>query len=587
MSAIAGICMLAAGEVESAPAERMAARLIRAGVEATGSYRSPEGRVALAAGGSVQPLANETHDVWLVLDGEIVNARALGHSLTLLGHRFRTGADAEVALHAYEQWGTDFLGHLSGPFALALWDDRRDRLVLARDRLGRKPLYLAERHGRLGFASAIAPLLDEMGLPRRLHAPALAQHLALGFVAPPLTLVDGIAKLAAGEMLSIERGRAPRLSSWAAPQPEERRCTAIRALSAERHVDNLRTLLECAVADRMMGDASPGLLLSPDLASSLVAAVTTRLAGRPAAAVAVHAAGAEGEAAAHALAGLAAAAGCEATMVAVTAEEAAAALPRLAARLPEPAGDPALLATWLAARAGAERKWTAMVAAPGASELLLGHPGYEAARRNTRMWTLKRLFPARLRAALWPSAPFAAPAVPGPLAALAGAVEAPVFAPLLPAWLGCDPLTAAAAIDLKGRGAEMLWPAVDGAAQDHGVEVRLPFLDEALAGYAAAVPGRLMARMLVRLARPLLPAAVDPLPALPLAEWLAAGPLAEAFARRLAASPLFAAGLNRGAVGGLNGEARWALLVLAEWHDALGLEGVAGVEEGQPAAVSG
>ena len=197
MSAIAGLLCLDHGQVGAEPAERMAAAMAWRGPDDDGSYRSPDGRAALAArqlsladdsAEAGLPLANETHDVWLVLDGEVLNHRALRHSLELVGHIFRSGSDAEVALHAYEQWDLDFVAHLQGPFALALWDDRRDRLVLARDRLGRKPLYLAQYRSRLGFASAILPLLTEMNLPRRIDPAGLAQVLAQGWVAPPRTL---------------------------------------------------------------------------------------------------------------------------------------------------------------------------------------------------------------------------------------------------------------------------------------------------------------------------------------------------------------------------------------------------------------
>ncbi len=616
MSAIAGILSLDHGHVEADPAERMAALLSWRGPDDEGSYRSPDGRAALAARRRAPvdepaeaglPLANETHDVWLVLDGEVLNHRALRHSLELVGHRFRSGSDAEVALHAYEQWDLGFVTHLQGAFALALWDDRRDRLVLARDRLGRKPLYLAQHRGRLGFASAVRPLLEELGLPRRLDAAGLAQYLAAGWVAPPRTLVAGIGKLGPGEMLLVEAGGKPMRRLWGSALPDDSRATATRSLGNDRQAGNLRTLLDCSIADRMMGDARVGVRLGNSAAGGLVAAVMCRLAGRPAPAVAVLP-DSDGPLA-RTVRALAAAAGCDLAETVVDDAEAAAAVPLLAARLAEPVADPGALTAWLSARLAGERGITALMAEEGAAELLLAHPVYEPLRRSARLWQWTCPLPRALRrrvagierslaatvAALAPIADSGWPGLLGPAAT--GRLPLPHRAiPAMPAWMTGDPLAAAAWTDLAGRGAESLALAADSASLAHGLHCRPPFLDEVLVAYALAMPGTVRAlpagRLLRRMIGALLPPGLAGLdgsgPGLPLDEWMA-GRLGDRVERAAAESPLYRAGIlapeatrallaEHRRIGG-HARALWSLLVLAEWCAAVGLDGLA---EGLP-----
>lgn len=573
MSAIAGLLRLDRHAVDADTAERMAAALGRRGGE-DGSYRSPDGRAALAvrgAGAGAQPLANETHDIWMVLDGDILNHRPLRHTLELLGHRFRGTSDAEVVLHAYEQWDLDFATHLHGAFALALWDDRRDRLVLARDRLGRRPLFIARHRGRLGFASGIGALLDELALPRRLDAAALSHYLSLGAVPAPLTLVAGVTALAAGEMVVAGRDDRPRRRRWRDPLPGGGQMPALRTLPPDRHAGNLRTLLECAVADRVGGDGRVGLWLAPSPASAAIAAIATRLTGAPPPAVAVvdHADGA----AAAGLRRLAYAAGIDPAPVTVTAAQVAAALPALVAGMAVPAASPQMVPAWFAAAALAEARVGMMLADAGAAPLLLTDPAYASFRRAGWWRMLGRLTPPPPRRP--PAGLFAdevASLLHRPLPS-----PPPPLAPV-PDWLRDDSLAVAGLDDLMLRVADGMAPALDAAAQAHGLETRLPFLDEAFADYALAVPGRVRGRP--RLLGELLPAAPDaPAAALPLAQWLA-GPLGEVVEERAARWPL----LNHRAVqvlvqahraGQAHGDRLWGLLVLAEWCAGLGLDRLA------------
>ncbi|HLO77523.1 MAG TPA: asparagine synthetase B, partial [Magnetospirillum sp.] len=465
MSAIAGLLCLDRQSIDADPAERMAAALGWRGGAEDGCYRSPEGRAVLAArplAGTAQPLTNETHDVWLVLDGEIHNHRELRHTLTLLGHRFRSGSDVEVALHAYEQWDLDFPTHLHGAFALALWDDRRDRLVLARDRLGRKPLFVARHRGRLGFASGIGALMDELDLPRRLDPVALSHYLTVGTVPAPATLVAGISLLGGGEMLVCERGQTPRRRRWRWLTPDGSRAAAMRPLPAERHAGNLRTLLECAVADRLGSDGRAGVYLAPSAASGAIAAIATRLTGTPPATVAVcddpH-----GAAAAE-VQRLAQAAGVQPDLIRVSAGDVAAALPALVGRMVAPVASPAAVPTWFAAARSAPTRPGALLADGGAEELLLTRPAYAPYRCGPwrRLW--QTLLPARRR-------PLEQNLPPGlrlfrddvaPLLEVAVPAAVPLGPPL-PDWLAGDRLGAVGVYDLALRVADGAAPAWDAA----------------------------------------------------------------------------------------------------------------------------
>lgn len=575
MSAIAGLLRTDRHAVEVEPAERMAAALGRRESRDDGSYRSPDGRAALAARGAPL-LSNHTHDIWLALDGEIHNHRPLRHTLELLGHRFRGESAAEVALHAYEQWELDFTAHLHGAFALALWDDRRDRLVLARDRLGRKPLFVARHRGRLGFASGIGALLDGMDLPRRLDPAALHHYLTLGCVPAPTTLVAGISALAAGEMLVAGRDGGPHRHRWRDLAPGGGTVPPQRALPAERHAGNLRTLMECAVADRLAEDGGMALWLTPEPASGALAAIATRLAGAAAPAVVV---GDRDDGAAFAtMHALAAFARLDPVEVRLSPAEVVEALPRLIVGLASPVATAEILSAWFAAEAAAHSRLRTLLAPVGAGQILLDRPTYAPLRPHG--WR---------RFLHWLAAP--ARALPSPLfAAPTGllALELPpqtLALPSMPGWLAEDVLAAAGADDLALRVADGDALALDSMAQAHGLTARLPFLDEALVDYALAVPGRVRAHP--RLLGDLVPAGLlgrRVPPALPLAQWLA-GDLGRLLVERAARWPV----LERRAVASLmeshranpvHADRLWALLVLAEWCAGLGLDDVAPANAG-------
>ncbi|MSQ15732.1 MAG: asparagine synthetase B, partial [Dehalococcoidia bacterium] len=145
--------------------------------------------------GGHQPVHNEDERLWVVLNGEVYNFKELYEQLTRLGHRFYTRSDTEVIVHAYEEWGDSCVDHLNGMFAFAVWDAKTQRLFIARDRAGMKPLYYCQYDGRLAFASELKALLALRDIPRELDLISLNLYLTYEHVPTPRTILKGICKL--------------------------------------------------------------------------------------------------------------------------------------------------------------------------------------------------------------------------------------------------------------------------------------------------------------------------------------------------------------------------------------------------------
>jgi len=222
-----------------------------------------------------QPLANEDESVWVIFNGEIYNFRELRHRLEGSGHRFRTASDTEVIVHLYEDEGTDCFSHLNGMFAIALWDANRRQLVLARDRLGQKPLVYRLEHGRLLFASQLKSLLEVPGVSRAIDTAALDAYLTYQYVPHPRTIFQGITKLPPGHLATYRDGRLTIEPYW---QPNFNREINVSAAEAS---EQLETLLESSVRLRMQSDVPLGAFLSGGVDSSIIVSQMQRLSERP------------------------------------------------------------------------------------------------------------------------------------------------------------------------------------------------------------------------------------------------------------------------------------------------------------------
>ena len=214
-----------------------------------------------------QPVSNEDGSVWVVLNGEIYNYRELRSDLERRGHRCATATDTEVIVHLYEEYGTDCVRALRGMFAFAIWDGPRRRLMLARDRIGIKPLYYGMAAGRFVFASELKAILQLPEVDRRLNWGALPHLLAYGTTPPGQSIVDGIHKLEPGHLLRLDPRHEPVIERyWELRfRPDERR-------SEDETIEELRARLQESIRYHLVSDVPVGAFLSGGIDSSSVVA---------------------------------------------------------------------------------------------------------------------------------------------------------------------------------------------------------------------------------------------------------------------------------------------------------------------------
>ena len=222
-----------------------------------------------------QPVSNEDGTILAVVNGEFYDFLNLRETLISRGHTFKTTSDAECIVHLYEDYGERCVEHVGGMFALAIWDARRGKLLLARDRLGVKPLYYAAIGDVLAFASELKSLLAIPGLERRIDATALLDYLVFDFIPSPKTIFSGIRKLAPGTRLILEAGRAVAETYWD--------LQSVEPLShvVDETASRLWSELSRATRIRMAADVPVGALLSGGIDSGAVAAAMSRLSREP------------------------------------------------------------------------------------------------------------------------------------------------------------------------------------------------------------------------------------------------------------------------------------------------------------------
>lgn len=228
--------------------------------------------------GGKQPIHNEDRTIWVSFNGEIFNYIELRATLEQQGHRFYTHSDTEVIVHLYEQYGEDFVQHLNGQFAIALWDQPHRRLILARDRAGIRPLFYTQSHDQLLFASEIKALFACPDLPRRLNLEGLAQVFTYWSPLAPTTVFEGVSVLPPGHVMVVENGhiRTRRYWDWSFPETPH-----AKERTAEEYAEELRSLLIDAVRLQLRSDVPVGAYLSGGLDSSIITSLVKNFTDVP------------------------------------------------------------------------------------------------------------------------------------------------------------------------------------------------------------------------------------------------------------------------------------------------------------------
>jgi asparagine synthase (glutamine-hydrolysing) len=288
MCGIAGIVDLKGRPVDQPLLERLCARLAHRGPDDQGVHIDRNAGLGqrrlsiidLSCGR--QPMGNEDGTVWVSFNGEIYNFPTLRAELEARGHRFATHSDTEVIVHAYEEYGTGCLSRFRGMFAFAVWDQRQRRLFLARDRVGKKPLFYTRSDGQFVFASELQALLLHPGVRRELDPAAVDDYLTYGYIPAPGTAFQGVFKLPPAHFLTLD---VPEDDPGVADERVERYWsldyTPKLELDEEAAAEGLLEILTEAVRLRMIADVPLGALLSGGVDSSLVVALMSQLTDRP------------------------------------------------------------------------------------------------------------------------------------------------------------------------------------------------------------------------------------------------------------------------------------------------------------------
>lgn len=344
-----------------------------------------------------QPMSNEDDSVWLVFNGEIYNHVENRKALEARGHRYRSKCDAEAVVHLYEEYGPDCVHHLRGMFSFAIWDSRRRILLLARDRIGVKPMYYAPTPGHFLFGSEIKAMLRHPSLQPRLDEAALSLYLTFAATPAPQTLFEGVHKLPPGHrlILNVDTGEH-RLERYWQPLPDPNELGQNR--DPEEWVERLEARVRESIGLRMMSDVPYGAFLSGGVDSSLNVALMAELADRP---VSTFSVAIEGDTASDELAWAQRVAdryGTRHHQIVMQEQEFLDYLPKLAWHQDEPLADPVCVPLHVISEAARQSGTKVIQVGEGSDELFAGYTSYAFfADFFSRVWRPYRVLPGRVR----------------------------------------------------------------------------------------------------------------------------------------------------------------------------------------------
>ena len=324
-----------------------------------------------------EPMTDASGEIWLTYNGEIYNFKSLRRQLEAAGHRFRSDTDAEVIIYAYREWGRDFLSRLNGMFALAIWDGRDESLLLARDRLGIKPLYYAETPAGFAFASEIKALLAIPDTRRNVDLAALDQFMSFLWTPDPKTIFQGIHKLPPAHYLVYRNGRAETFEYWDVDFNED------ESLTESEWVERLREQIKRSAEMQMVSDVPLGAFLSGGVDSSSLIALMSAASDRK---ITTYTFGFKQEDLRYDIleddVKYARVVGREFNTdyhEALLEPQVIDLLPKLVYHMDEPVADPAIITSYLICRTARERL-TVLISGMGGDEVFAGYPRHAAVK---------------------------------------------------------------------------------------------------------------------------------------------------------------------------------------------------------------
>jgi len=514
---------------------RMRDALAHRGPDDAGLWQAEDGRALLGhrrlsivdvSAAGHQPMANEDGTVWLTFNGEIYNHAELRRSLNLdERHLFRSRTDTEVILHLYEERQLGLLDAIDGMFAFGLWDATRRRMLLARDRMGKKPVFYVLAGGRLLFASEVKALLAHPDVARRLDPVALNQYLTFSNVPAPRTMFEGILKLPAGHYLTCDDTGTVAVERYWSPLDGDAWPEAVTRAEA---VERVRHLVKEAVRKRLMADVPVGAFLSGGLDSSTNVALMSRLVSTPLQTFTVEFTGFGADQNFHDVPyarQVASMFGCRHSEVRVTAEEAIRYLHEMVEQQDEPLGDPACLPMHFVSRAAHQAGVKVVLVGEGSDEVFCGYPEFPALLRAYEgPWTALKRLPRALRRLVklgaqvfgsaggrvdvlrraaedeplymgldvvffdWEKARLYTGAGHRAMPERAAETVGGFYQEILSRRPMADFSQQMSYVELRNRLPELLLMRVDRFSMAHSLEARAPFLDHALAAYALSLP---------------------------------------------------------------------------------------------------